>query len=50
MAIAKERIEAIKRDVELAALIKAKGIELKKNGTATLDFAPSMMTPTLPYR
>ncbi|MDY7036205.1 MAG: hypothetical protein SV375_08610 [Thermodesulfobacteriota bacterium] len=32
MTIEKERIEAIKRDIDLAALIESKGIPLKKNG------------------
>jgi DNA primase len=30
--IEKERIEAVKRSVDLAALIRSRGIELKKNG------------------
>jgi len=40
MAIEKERIEAIKRDVDLAALVKAKGIELKKNGKSYFGLCP----------
>ncbi|CAB1057634.1 hypothetical protein D1BOALGB6SA_2387, partial [Olavius sp. associated proteobacterium Delta 1] len=30
--IERERIEAIKRGVDLAALVKAKGVKLRKNG------------------
>ena len=40
MTIAKERIEAIKRDVDLVALVQTKGIELKKNGKSYRGLCP----------
>jgi len=40
MAIERERIEAIKRDVDLAALVRAKGIERKKNGKSYFGLCP----------
>jgi len=38
--IEKERIEAIKAGVDLAALVRAKGIELKKNGKSYFGLCP----------
>ncbi|CAB1062710.1 DNA primase (EC, partial [Olavius sp. associated proteobacterium Delta 1] len=38
--IEKEKIEAIKRDVDLVPLVKAKGIELKKNGKSYFGLCP----------
>jgi DNA primase catalytic core len=40
MAIERERIEAIKRDTDLVALIQSKGIELKKNGKSYHGLCP----------
>ena len=40
MAIAKEVIEAVKYGVDLAALVKAKGIDLKKNGNSYQGLCP----------
>jgi len=40
MAIERETIEAIKRDVDLVPLVKAKGIELKKNGKSYFGLCP----------
>lgn len=40
MAIAKERIEAIKHDIHLVALVQTKGIELKKNGKSYHGLCP----------
>jgi len=48
--IEKERIEAIKRTFDLAAVIKSRGIQLKKNGKGHMSaFVPSMRTKTRPY-
>jgi len=38
--IEKERIEAIKRDVDLIALVKAKGVKLRKNGKSYFGLCP----------
>jgi len=38
--IEKERIEAIKQGVDLVALVKAKGIHLKRNGKSYLGLCP----------
>jgi len=38
--IERERIEAIKRDVDLAALVKAKGVKLRKNGKSYFGLCP----------
>jgi DNA primase len=38
--IEKERIEAIKRDIDLAAFIESKGIMLKKNGKGYVGLCP----------
>ncbi len=40
MAIAKERIEAIKHGVDLVALVESKGIALKKNGSGYFGLCP----------
>ena len=40
MAIERERIEAIKRDTDLVALIQSRGIELKKNGKSYHGLCP----------
>ncbi len=40
MAIERERIEAIKREVDLAALVKAKGVSLRKNGKSYFGLCP----------
>jgi len=40
MAIERETIEAIKRDVDLVPLVEAKGIELKKNGKSYFGLCP----------
>ena len=40
MAIERETIEAIKRDTDLVALVKAKGIDLKKNGKSYFGLCP----------
>ncbi|CAB1063031.1 DNA primase DnaG, partial [Olavius sp. associated proteobacterium Delta 1] len=40
MAIEREIIEAIKRDVDLVPLVKAKGIKLKKNGKSYFGLCP----------
>ena len=40
MAIERERIEAIKREVDLAALVKAKGVNLRKNGKSYFGLCP----------
>jgi len=40
MAIERETIEAIKRDVDLVPLVEAKGIELKKNGKGYFGLCP----------
>ena len=40
MTIEKERIEAIKRDTDLVALVQSKGIELKKNGKSYHGLCP----------
>ncbi|BBO93093.1 CHC2 zinc finger domain-containing protein [Desulfosarcina ovata] len=40
MAIAKEKIEAIKHGVDLMALARSRGIELKKNGKSFLGLCP----------
>ncbi len=38
--IEKEKIERIKRDVDLAALVRAKGVKLKKNGKSFFGLCP----------
>ena len=38
--IERERIEAIKRDVDLIALVKAKGVRLRKNGKSYFGLCP----------
>ena len=38
--IEKEKIERIKRDVDLAALVRAKGVKLKKNGKSYFALCP----------
>jgi len=38
--IEKETIEAIKRDVDLAALVKARGVKLRKNGKSYFGLCP----------
>ncbi len=38
--IEKERIESIKAGVDLAALVRAKGIQLKKNGKGYFGLCP----------
>ena len=38
--IEKETIECIKKDVDLAALVKAKGVKLKKNGKSWFGLCP----------
>ena len=38
--IEKERIEAIKAGVDLTALVRAKGIQLKKNGKGYFGLCP----------
>ena len=38
--IERERIEAIKRDVDLAALVRAKGVKLRKNGKSYFGLCP----------
>jgi len=38
--IERERIEAIKRDVDLIALVKAKGVKLRKNGKSYFGLCP----------
>jgi DNA primase len=40
MAIERERIEAIKRDTDLVALIQSRGIDLKKNGKGYHGLCP----------
>ena len=40
MAIAKQTIEHIKRTTDLAALVEAKGIKLKKNGKSLMGLCP----------
>ena len=40
MAIEKQRIEAIKHGVDLVALVRAKGINLKKNGKGWFGLCP----------
>lgn len=40
MTIEKEEIEAIKRDIDLVALIESKGISLKKNGKGYVGLCP----------
>ena len=40
MRIEKERIEAVKRGVDLVALVQSKGIELKKNGKGWFGLCP----------
>ena len=40
MRIEKERIEAVKHGVDLVALIRSKGIELKKNGKGYFGLCP----------
>jgi hypothetical protein len=42
--IEKERIEAIKRDVDLVTLVKPRGINLKMNGKGYKGRCPSMQT------
>ncbi|CAB1066131.1 DNA primase DnaG, partial [Olavius sp. associated proteobacterium Delta 1] len=38
--IERERIEAIKRGVDLTALVKAKGVRLRKNGKSYFGLCP----------
>ena len=38
--IEKEKIEAIKRDIDLVALVKAKGVKLRKNGKSYFGLCP----------
>jgi hypothetical protein len=38
--IEKERIEAVKRSVDLVALVKSRGIDLKKNGKGYKGHCP----------
>ena len=38
--IERERIEAIKRDVDIVALVKAKGVRLRKNGKSYFGLCP----------
>jgi len=38
--IEKERIEAIKQGVDLSALVKSRGIDLKKNGKSYFGLCP----------
>ncbi len=40
MAIERETIEAIKRDIDVVALVQSKGIELKKNGKSYHGLCP----------
>jgi DNA primase catalytic core len=40
MAIERERIETIKRDIDLVALVQSRGIELKKNGKSYYGLCP----------
>jgi DNA primase len=40
MTIEKEKIEAIKKDIDLVALIESKGISLKKNGKGFVGLCP----------
>ncbi len=40
MTIERETIEAVKRDTDLVALIKSKGISLKKNGKGYTGLCP----------
>jgi hypothetical protein len=40
MAIVKERIEAVKRGVDLVALVESRGIALKKNGSGWFGLCP----------
>ena len=40
MAIERERIESIKRDIDLVALVQSRGIELKKNGKSYHGLCP----------
>ena len=47
--IEKERIEEVKRSVDLVALIESRGISLKKNGRAIRAFAPSTKITTHPF-
>ncbi len=40
MAIAKERIETVKRGVDLVALVRSRGIDVKKNGKGWFGLCP----------
>ena len=48
--IEKEKIESIKQGIDLAALVRAKGIELKKNGKSYFGLCPfhNDTNPSLP--
>ena len=52
MAIERERIETIKRDIDLVALVQSRGIELKKNGKSYHGLCPfhEDTNPSLPSR
>ncbi len=40
MAIEREKIESIKQGIDLAALVRAEGIQLKKNGKSYFGLCP----------
>lgn len=48
--VEKERIDIIKKSVDLKALIESKGIPLKKNGKSYFALCPFHDDTNLPYQ